>query len=273
MSTKTTTIDLAHTTRPGVFPARVTKISKATVFVELESGSAERFNRSTGKRVGGNYREGDFIISPADLQRLTDTEGAEAPSEEAAPAAAPVEPVAEEAAAPTADEEAEHRDMMGAMAPEGEEEEPGESAPSSTPRPKGELRIDTREIVDTAARVGRAATRCRKQAEFFEAVATPTALTVAGHLRAAQKAYEAAAALAPSVKLASKEGASASAPKGLQPGAAVKLNEAGLKVFAGVLDGAAVLTVASNRGRVIECRTPASPAPMFIERRYLVAAE
>jgi hypothetical protein len=164
---------------------------------------------------------------------------------------------------------------MNAGAPVGEddEEEPGEKAPAGSARPKGELRIDTREIVDTAARVGRAATRCRKQAEFFEAVGTASALTVAGHLRAAQKSYEAAATLAPSVKLASKEGA-ATTPKGLQPGATVKLNEAGAKVFAGVLTADAELLVKTNRGRVIECTTSASPspAPLFIERKYLVSA-
>jgi hypothetical protein len=83
---------LAHTTRPGTTDATVTKITKATVFVQLENGSAERFNRATGKRVGGNYREGDLIITPTDLQRLTDAEAVEStapatPELPAAPAA------------------------------------------------------------------------------------------------------------------------------------------------------------------------------------------
>lgn len=278
MTTTTTarTIDLTHTVHGGICTVRVVKLTKATVFVEHESGTAERYNRTTGKRVGGNYTTGDLIIPPAGLQALNAMEAA--PAEEPAPAAAPVEPAPVEAApveaaAPmTSDEEAEHRDMMRAGAPAGSEEDE-EEAPSSKPRAKGELRIDTREIVDTAARVGRAATRCRRQAEFFEAVGTSSALTVAGYLRAAQKAYEAAAALAPAVKLASKEGGSAAAPKGLQPGATVKLNEAGAKVFSGVLTVDHLLTVKTNRGRVIECTSTESPAPLFIERKYLVASE
>lgn len=294
MSTKTAALVLAltHTTRPGSTAATVTKITKATVFVELESGAAERFNRATGKRVGGNYKEGDLLITAGDLQRIADAEAAEsapatpelpaAPAAEEAPAAPQVS--AEEAEAAEAETrrgletEARLREETARPAPAAaeehdDEEEPGEKgAPSSTPRPKGELRIDTREIVDTAARVGRAATRCRKQAEFFEAVGTASALTVAGHLRAAQNAYEAAATLAPSVKLASKEGGATAAPKGLQPGAVVKLNEAGAKVFAGVLSTEHELTVKTNRGRVIECTSTESPAPLFIERKYLVGA-
>ena len=272
------TLALAHTTQPGTTSAKVTKITKATVFVELESGAAERFNRATGKRVGGNYKEGDLLITAGDLQRIADAEAAEsapatpelpaAPAAEEAPNAA-AEPVVEEQPAAPAPEAA----APAAAEEHDDEEEPGEKgAPSSTPRPKGALRIDTREIVDTAARVGRAATRCRKQVKFFEAVGTASALTVAGHLRAAQKAYEAAATLAPSVKLASKEGGAAATPKGLQPGAVVKLNEAGAKVFAGVLSTEHELTVKTNRGRVIECTSTESPAPLFIERKYLVGA-
>jgi len=294
MSTKTAAalvLALTHTTQPGSTSATVTKITKATVFVELESGAAERFNRATGKRVGGNYKEGDLLITPADLQRIAAAEAAES-TPAAAPAAPAPEPEAPAAEPQVSAEEAERaeaaerakletearlREETARPAPaapaaeQDDEEEPGEGAPASTPRPKGELRIDTREIVDTAARVGRAATRCRKQAEFFEAVGTASALTVAAHLRTAQKAYEQAAELAPKVKLASKEGGPA-APKGFVPGATVRLNDAGAKVFAGVLTTDQELTVKTNRGRVIECASSATPAPLFIERRYLVAA-
>lgn len=286
-TTTARTIDLTHTVHGGICTVRVVKLTKATVFVEHESGTAERYNRTTGKRVGGNYTTGDLIITPADLQRIAEAEAAGS----SAPADATTErdtddvtvqpkrtPAEVEAAA------AEQRELLEQGRPETPVEQPAPeqdaegddeegSTPGAKPRAKGELRIDTREIVDTAARVGRAATRCRRQAEFFEAVGTSSALTVAGHLRAAQKAYEAAAALAPSVKLASKEGGSASAPKGLQPGATVKLNEAGAKVFSGVLTVDHHLTVKTNRGRVIECTTTESPAPLFIERKYLVASE
>lgn len=267
------TLALAHTTRPGTTSAKMTKITKATVFVELDSGAAERFNRTTGKRVGGNYREGDLIITPADLQRITEAESA--PADATAerdtddctvqPKRTPEE--VERAAA----EQRELLEQGRTEAPaEGDDEEES-TTPGAKPRAKGDLRIDTREIVDTGVRVGRAATRCRNQAEFYEAVGTASALAVATHLRAAVKAYEAAAELAPKVKLASKENGGVAAVKGFVPGAVLHLTDAGKKVYGGILKADAVLTMVTNRGRVMECTAEGFTGPLFVERKYLVA--